>query len=125
MHDSQSSDCDCSGCREVKLRSRLYLWKISVGATRYWDMYKAAIVVAATKEDAALIHPDAKTAKLHHGSAHWWNGHQWVIQDQSGHERPLGNDCWMPPDLVTAQRIGVADDGLPAGTVVLTDYIAC
>ena len=81
----------------------LYIYVVSRPDGRRHSMYYSCAVVAVSEDDARQIHPD------------WYNDYPnrvWV----SG---------WVPVSdihLLKVYRVGVADEGMVAGTVLVSDY---
>jgi hypothetical protein len=95
----------------------LHLYKISQHVNNTWDTYDSAVVVAATPEEARLIHPkqirkrSVWTADL----STWWE------LDEDGYPK---DDSWAHPDKVEVELVGEAAPHLTAGTVVCASFKA-
>jgi len=64
------------------------IYLISQGVNDDYDTYDSAVVIAATLDDAQLMHPEG---------AQWRDG-RWS----------RGGNTWAPPEKVAAQMIGTA-----------------
>lgn len=78
----------------------VYLWLLSQSVDNGWDTYDSAVVAASTEDEARRIHPSGVPRE----EAECWT--------------------WAHPDFVTVQRIGIADEGVVAGTVVCASFNA-
>ncbi len=84
----------------------VYLWLLSQSVNNDYDAYSSAVVAAHSEAEARLIHPsggEARTALL---------------------QAMFACGDWVRPDLVNVQRIGIADEGVAAGTVVCASFNA-
>jgi hypothetical protein len=75
------------------------LWLLSQEINGGYDKYDSCIVVAETADDARLIHPDGTCV---------WNGRHW----RANPDRDWNDNSWAPPECVSAQEVGTADQGV-------------
>lgn len=79
------------------------LYLISQNDKNGYDTYDSAVVCAHDVDDARHMHPGGK---LYDDQ----NGTPWYVSFRR-------NYCWVQPDRVMVELIGVANEGLPAGVV--------
>lgn len=108
----------------------LYIFKISQTACDGYDTFSDAIVVAETAADATRIHPAHGRYELRvrwdpdFKEYHDAEPGNWVESDSEGPLDTRTGD-WAPrPEMVSATEVGVAADGLVAGTVLCASFHA-
>jgi hypothetical protein len=84
------------------------LYLISQSENNDYDTYDSAVVAAESKEDAVLVNP---------GTGNYaWDGEGWIFIREDGTTCQMGDD-WTPPKNVTAELIGVANEGTGRGSI--------
>jgi len=86
-----------------------YLYLISQSANNDYDTYDSAVVVAESKEDAKKIHPSPYGSK---------KGEWWMSEDSYDFHD------WVTLDKIEVKYIGVANQDLEVGTVVVSSFNA-
>lgn len=97
---------------DVKLSlSSILLWKLErTDDGEYYDAFRSAIVAARTFDEAVRVHPAP------HFPA-WDPDNAAIIRQWAADDR------WAPnPKFVNAKPIGLADESIEAGTVILADF---
>lgn len=84
----------------------VFLWLLSQSVNSGYDTYDSAVVAAHTEDEARHVHPQSMDP--------WW-------RDRPGE---LGLHAWASPELLTVQRLGIADESITAGTVVCASFNA-
>jgi hypothetical protein len=91
----------------------VYLWLIRQGVNFNHPVYDSAVVAAASEEEAKRIHP----RKL--------RTHPTLVSEtdlQAALESEDGGGDWAAARHVAVWRLGVAAEGIAAGTVVCASY---
>ena len=102
---------------------QLFLWKLSQDENNDYETYDSAVVVAADRMSASLVHParfsDTKEMMFEFDRT----GDCWRHTFDG---EPLGpnNGGWCQPNDVTVICVGRAADHLKAGDVVCSSYNA-
>ncbi len=88
----------------------LKLFRISQTVNTGYDTYDSAVVVAKNEDGARKIHPDGS---IWDAECRMW-----------GHGDTSGIWAWSPPEHVTAEFVGIADERFHAGDVVCASFNA-
>jgi hypothetical protein len=100
------------------MENKLFLFRISQSVNDGWDVYLGAVVVSDTKENAKRIHPDGKKR---------------VYTRKEIEERRTDTgeaieswhwETWVALEDVKCKRIGIADDGIKEGKIILSSFRA-
>ena len=83
----------------------MYIWKISQTVCEGHETFDSAIVTAGTAEEAKLVHPRGA-----------WPTERWAEDAWATRERAAID--------VTAELVGTAPEGTPAGQVILASWNA-
>lgn len=83
------------------------LWLISQDVNTEYDSYDSAVVAAMTREDAAKTYPAEGTI---------WDG-MWFGELSNGRRYEYHDSAWTTPDKVSAELIGIAQDGTQPGVI--------
>lgn len=82
-----------------------------------YDEFISCVVVHHSEDLARLIHPDSSIK---------WTGDAWRPEWRGKYYDTILENChgWVMPHNVSVKRVGVADEGFEAGSIICTSFNA-